>query len=100
MFETLQFFSRWNCTEVAGSLRTQFEVAELVRKKIALDIANSRGVFELNFVSSRPICDQLRQLSAYPYKTYLLLLNEKSRVWNWKVLKKSLKNLILLTHSL
>ena len=38
----------------------------------------------LNLVSSRLICDQLHQLSAYPKKAYLLLLHEKSRGWNWK----------------
>ena len=32
--------------------------------------------------------------------TYLLLLHEKSRVWKWKILEKSLKNLILLIHLL
>ena len=35
-------------------------------------------------VSSRLICDQLRWLSAYPQKTFLLLLHEKSRVLKMK----------------
>ena len=34
MFETLQFFSHWNCTEVAGGLHAWFEVAEWVQQRL------------------------------------------------------------------
>ena len=34
MLETLQFFSRWNCSEVAGGLHAWFEVAEWVQQRL------------------------------------------------------------------